>query len=142
MSFLNQSFEDILYRVHTWINEGSDWIIEKMKGQYLNILSYSPLIGSTYIELPDESKHSKKGLIKIKNDDNKCLLWCHVRHLNCVDKNPQIITKKDKEFVSRLNYEGINFTVSKKEYGKIEVLNEICINILCYERSCLSSLFI
>ena len=62
-----------------------------------------------------------KVLIDIQNDDNKCFLWCHVRHLNLVDKNPQGITKKDKELVSKRNYEGVNFPVSKKDYCKIEV---------------------
>ena len=61
-------------------------------------------MGSTYIELPSELQHPMKGLINIKNDD-KCFLWCHVRHLNLVDKNPQRITKEDKKLVSRLNYE-------------------------------------
>ena len=41
-------------------------------------------------------------------------LWCHVRNLNLIDKNPQRITKKDKEIVSKLNYDGVNFLVSKK----------------------------
>ena len=47
---------------------------------------YSPLIGSTYIELPEKLKHPMKGLIniKIKSNDNKCFLWCHIRHLNLV----------------------------------------------------------
>ena len=57
-------------------------------------------------------------------------LWCHVRHINIIDKNPQRITKKDKEFVSKLNYEGTNFPVSKKDYYQIEVQNKICINVL------------
>ena len=35
--------------------------------------------------------------------------------------------------VSKLNYEGINFPVSKKDYCKIEVQNKICINVFCYE---------
>ena len=49
------------------------------------------------------------------------------------DKNPQRITKEDKEFVNKLNYEEINFPVAKKDYGKIEVLNKICVNVFCYE---------
>ena len=60
-------------------------------------------------------------------------MWCHARHLNLIDKNPQRITKKDKELVSKLNYEKINFPVSKKDYCKIEVQNKICINVFCYE---------
>ena len=104
-----------------------------MEGCYLNVSSYSPLIGSTYIELPNELLHPTKGLINIQNDDNKCFLRCHIRHLNLIDKNPQRITKKDKELVSRLNYDKISFLVSKKDYCKIEVQNKICINVFCYE---------
>ena len=74
-----------------------------------------------------------KKRINIQNDDNKCFLWCHIRHLNSVDKSPQRITKEDKEFVDKLNYEGISFPVSRKDYSKIEVLIKICINTFCYE---------
>ena len=35
--------------------------------------------------------------------------------------------------VSKLNYEGVNFPVSKKDYCKIEVQNKIFINVFCYE---------
>ena len=35
--------------------------------------------------------------------------------------------------VSKLNYEGINFPISKKDYCKIEVQNKICINVFCHE---------
>ena len=79
---LDQSFQEILYRIDNWINQGSGWILKEIEGFYLNVSSYSPLIGSTYIELPNELKNSRKGLINIQNDDNKCFLWCHIRHLN------------------------------------------------------------
>ena len=55
-------------------------------------LHSSPLIGSTYIELPSglkKIKELKKGLINIKNNYNKCFLWCHIRHLNLVEKIPR-----------------------------------------------------
>ena len=60
-------------------------------------------------------------------------LWCHVRHLTFTDKNPQRITKKDREFVNKLNYEGIDFPISKKDYSKIELQNKIGINVFSYE---------
>ena len=69
-------------------------------------------------------------------------LWCHVRHLNCVDKNLGRITKKDWEIAKELNYSGVDFPVSKKDYSKIEVLNKININVFCYEKGCLPCLFI
>ena len=89
---LDQSFQEILYRIDNWINEGSGLIIEEIHNHSLNVSAYSPLIGSTYIKLPNELKHPKKGLIKIQNDYNKCFLWCHVRHLNFASKR---IIEKD-----------------------------------------------
>ena len=55
-----------------------------------------------------------KGLINIRNDDNKCFLWCHVRHLNCGSVNLSRITRKDKEIAESLNYSSVDFPVSKK----------------------------
>ena len=53
---LDQSFEEILYRIDNWINQESGWIIEEIHNQYLNVSSYSSLTVSTYIELPNELK--------------------------------------------------------------------------------------
>ena len=66
--------------------------------------------------MPDELKNPMKGFINTKKNDNKLFLLCHVRHLNLVEKIPQRITKEDKEIASRLDYERINFPVSKKDY--------------------------
>ena len=74
---------------------------------------YSPLIGSSFVELPSELQKSKKVLTNIKNNDNKCFLWRHVRHLNSVLKSPNRITKEDKKLVSGLNYEGIDEGIEK-----------------------------
>ena len=123
----------ILYRINNWINEGSDRIIESMEGIYLNISASRPLIGSRYMKLLDELKNSMKGLVNIQSNDNKCFLCCHVRHLKLIDKNPQRITKKDNEIVGKLDYEGLNFPVSKKDYCRIELQNKICINVFCYD---------
>ena len=74
-----------------------------------------------------------KDLINIQNDDNKCFLWCHVRYLDCNGKNLFRITKEDKKISKNLNYGGINFSVSKKDYFKIEVMNKINITVFSYE---------
>ena len=108
---LDKCFQEILYRIDNWIIEGSGWIIESIKGKYVNISMYSPLIRSSSAELPNELKNPKKGLINIKNNDKKCFLWCHVRHLNLIKKHPERI-KKDKKLANNLNYEGIEFPIS------------------------------
>ena len=43
------------------------------------------------------------------------------------------IAKKDREITKELNYSGVDFLVSKKDYSKILVLNKISINVFCYE---------
>ena len=75
----------------------------------MNICVYSPLSGCTYIELPCELENSVKDLINIKNNNNRCFLLCHIRHLNPLKSPPQGIKKADKEIINDLDYEGIEF---------------------------------
>ena len=57
---LETAFQDILYRIDNWINEGSGWIVELIESQYINISTYISLSGSPYIKLPVELKNPKK----------------------------------------------------------------------------------
>ena len=47
--------------------------------------------------------------------------------------HPERITKEGKNMVDDLDYEGIKFPVSKKDYCKIERQNSVYINVVCYE---------
>ena len=80
-----------------------------------------------------ELRSPRKGLINIKNKDQKCFLWCHVRHINPFKCHPGRIKKNDKRLASNLNYDGIEFPVKKKRFKKIEVQNNICVNVFGYE---------
>ena len=93
---MNKSFQEILYRVQNWINEGYGWIIELIHAQCIKMSTFRPLSGRSYINLPAELKKPKKGLINIKNNDQKCFLWCHIRLSNPLKIHPGRITKKDK----------------------------------------------
>ena len=94
---LENAFQEILYMIDAWINEGSGWIVESIESQYINILTYRPLSGSSYINLPKELRNPRKGLVNIKNKDQKCFLWCHVRHINPLKEHPERIKKIDKK---------------------------------------------
>ena len=72
-------------------------------------------------------------MINIKNKDDECFRWCHVRHLNPQEKDPQRIKRDDKQYVDKLNYNGITFPVSQKQYQKIEKQKSIKINVFGYE---------
>ena len=81
---LDKSFQEILYRIDNWINEGSGWVTESIEAEYVNISVYSPTSGGTYIKLPNKLKHSMKGLINIKNSYNKWFLWCQIALLKSI----------------------------------------------------------
>ena len=130
---LKLSKDQILNIIAQWISEGSGWTIESVDNHFLNIVEYTPLNGSSYIKLPSELNHHKKGLINLKNNDNECFRWCHIRRLNPQDKDPQRIKKSDKEYINKLDYSGIEFPVTTKQYNKIEKQNEININVFGYE---------
>ena len=94
---LGNSFQDILYLIDNWINKGSGWIVESIESQYINISTYRPLSGSSYMNLPVELRNPRTGLINIKNKDQKCFSWCHVRHINPSKEHPEKIGNVDKK---------------------------------------------
>ena len=63
---LEKAFQEILYSIEIWINEGPGWIIESIGSHYINTSTFRALLGSSYIKLPVELRNSKKGLINIK----------------------------------------------------------------------------
>ena len=63
---------------------------------HINISKYNPLVGSSYIKLPNKLDHPRKGLINIQNiDDIECFKQCLLRYLYPVDHDPRRITKLD-----------------------------------------------
>ena len=122
---LSMSRQEILNVIDKWVSEGSGWVIVRIDSHYINVTTYTPLHGLSYIDLPTELRNPKKGLINIKNKDDECFRWCHIKHLNPQEKNPQRIKKEDKEMINELNYEGIEFPVSQKHYNKVESQNSI-----------------
>ena len=71
--------------------------------------------------MPIELRSPRKGLINIKNNDQKCFLWCHVRHINLVEEHPgRIKIEFETDRISSIfNYEGIGFLVQEKDFNKI-----------------------
>ena len=130
---LKISSENIINKIAQWISEGSGWTVKEINDHYLNIAKYEPMKGSSYIQLPEELRNSAKGLINMKNKDNECFRWCHIRHINPQEKYPQRIKKVDKQYIEKLNYSGIEFPVCIKHYNKIEKQNSININVFGYE---------
>ena len=127
------SRQEILNVIDKWVSEGSGWVIDLIDSHYINVTLYKPLNGSSYMELPTELRNPKKGLINIKNKDDECFRWCHIRHLNPQTEHPERIKKEDKQSIEGLNCEGIEFPISQKHYNKVEKQNSIRINVFGYK---------
>ena len=89
----------IVENIQKSLEKGSGWIIDRVIDHTVSVSKYNPLAASSYIKLPRELHHPRKGLINIQNtNDNECFKWCLVRYLNPADGNPVSITKSDKDF--------------------------------------------
>ena len=114
---LENTFQEISYRIDNWINEGSGWIVELFGSQYTNISTYRPLLGSSSVRLSAELRSPKKGLINVKTNDQKGFLWCHVRHINPVKIHPEKITQNNKNLANDPDYDGVEFPADKKDFS-------------------------
>ena len=130
---LQTSRQELMKAIGQWISEGSGWTIQSVDGHYINITKYKPLMGSSYLDLPTWLRNPAKGLVNLKNKDNECFRWCHIRHLNPQDKDPQRIIKSDKEYIDKLDYSGITFPITIKQIDRIKKKNNIRINVFSYE---------
>ena len=93
------------------------------------------------MDLPVELRSPRKGLSNIKNKDQKCFLWYHVRYINPSKEHPEGILKTDEIMAGKRDYDGIEFPVQEKKFKKIEVKN-ICINVFGYENELLFPIYI
>ena len=139
---LELSQQEVLRKVANWMSEASGWVVNQVRRHYVNIANYNALEGSSYINLPPELKNPKYGLVNIKNKDNQCFLWCHIRRFNPQEIHPERIKKSDRLLVDNYDYTGVAFPVSTKHYSRIEAHNKVNINVFGYENKQVFTVYI
>ena len=130
---LNSAYEELKHRLDIWTGLGSGWIIDKIEDINIDIANYDPLAGSSYITLPPELNSSMKGLINLKNKDNECFKWCHIRFINPQNKDADRIKKQEKKIAETLDYRDINFPMKARDYELVEERFNINVNVFGYE---------
>ena len=89
---------------------------------------------SSYIKLPKELNDPRKDLMNIRDINGKeCFKWSLIRYLHPADHNPKNITKADKDFAKKLDFEDVNFPVKVRDIHKIENNNFIGISVFGYK---------
>ena len=112
--------------------EGTGWKFVKALNLQLHTVQYTPLRGSSYMKLP-KFLESKGAIINIKNDDDKCFLWCVLRALNLKDKNNERIDEDLKSKIETIDMGDIKYPVKLPDINEFERLNSsIAISVFAY----------
>ena len=115
-------------------SEGSGYTFVKVIKLVLHTTKWEPLYGSRYIPL-DPYLANKKAIINMKNEDDKCFMWCVLRALYPKNKNAERIDKDLKSKQDIINMKGIHYPVSLNGIKRFEDLNpNISISVLGYNK--------
>ena len=114
--------------------EGSNWVVLMPQRLVLHTTRWQPIYGSSYIPL-DPYIANKKAIINMKNEDDKCFMWCVLRALYPKNDHPERIDKDLKSKQDIINMKGICYPVSLKAIDHFEDLNpNISISVLGYNK--------
>ena len=100
---------------------GSGWYFKEVEKLEIHTVEFNPTKGSSYIPLPDWISN-KKAIVNIKNNDDKCFLWCILRYLHQKESHEEKIKDLEKYEFS-LKTKGITFPMKLKDISKFEKLN-------------------
>ena len=136
---INEIYEEMINEIEEEIQKvenavGSGWVFVEVESVVLHIDKWDPLKAGSYIELTKELKN-KNAIINMKNEDNKCFLWCVLRALNPKDKNAERIDKDLQSKENTLNMKGIDYPVDFRGIDRFERQNpDIAISLLGYTK--------
>ena len=130
---IKELFRSLLQRYQENLQEkmkGSDFAFDGVNYLYYGLNKISISKGGSYIDSPKWLK-GKKSTINPKNNDYKCFQYAVTLTLN-IDKingHPQRISKI-KPFLEEYNWKDIDFPTTSKDWKKLELNNEVALNIL------------
>ena len=124
-SFLQKYEENLQNKMR-----GSDFEFGGVNFLYYDFNKISLNRGGSYIDSPKWLK-DKKSTINPKNNDHKCFQYAITLALNLdnIDNHPERISKI-KPFIDQYNWKDIDFPSTSKDWRKLELNNEIALNIL------------
>ena len=124
----------IITSIQKSLGKSSGLIIDSVIDHTINISKYNPLAGCSYIKLPKELNHTRKGLINVQNsDENEWFKWSIVRYLNPVDCNAAKLQTLIKNLLKKVDLKDIKFAVKIRDIQKTKKNNSIDISVFGYE---------
>lgn len=116
-------YKEIEERLEDFSENGSGWTLSEIDCIDLNYTSINSIRGGCSLNL--KLKH-KRGLLNIKNTDERCLLYCIAGKF--LAKSIPLSEREKPEtyshFLKNFNLEGVNFPISVEEITKLENQNQ------------------
>ena len=109
---------------------GSEFVFDYVQLLYYKCHKINLNCGGSYIDSSDWIKNKKATINPINKKDNKCFQYAVTVALNYegIKKHPQRITK-NKPFINKYNWEGINYP-SENDWEKIKKNNVTIADVL------------
>ena len=125
--------EEEIQKVQETVSDSS-WMYSDVIKLVLHTTKWEPIYGSSYIPL-DPYLANKKAIINMKNEDDKCFMWCVLRALYPKNDHPERIDKDLKSKQDNINMKGICYPVNFRAIDRFEDLNpNISISVLGYNK--------
>ena len=129
---VNDAVDKIRYDFDNFLKRGSGWVLDKILKVYVNIGKYKPLKGSSYIQLPKELSNSRRGILNIQNQDNKCFMWSVLASIHPANDNRWRVGHYIR-YEHELDLTGLNFPMKVNHIPKFKRQNQISVNVFGYE---------
>jgi len=129
---IERAYVKLLKEKDDYIGRGSGFTLESIDGLLLAVYKYTPMGGSSYIQLP-EYIDRKRGTINPQNTDQECFKWAILaRHVteNLVDRYKYCVGENYKKHEKNYNFECISFPTPLSDIAKFEKSNKnVSINV-------------
>ena len=112
---------------------GSGWSLGDVHKIELKLSKYHPILGKSYIPLDPQLMH-KRGILNIKNKDERCFMWCVLAKLFPSKANPEL-TSSYKKHIGKLDFDDIEFPMKVDDIDMFEAQNPgLSINVYTWDK--------
>ena len=113
-------------QLEQFVQNGSGWVVDRVRDLYINFARYVQLCGGTYEPL---KLWRKQAIINTKNRDNQCLRWA-LRAAKFPTRDTQSSARPSKyPQHDGFDFTGVNFPTPLSEIPRVEQQNNLAINV-------------
>jgi hypothetical protein len=127
-AIVDDSFTKLLAEEETYCSRGSGFTLQSIDGLLLGVYKYTPMSGSSYIELP-KSIADKRAIIHPENNDQQCFKWA-ILAKHVTGENKFRVGRNYTDHEDKYSFEDISFPTTLRDILKFEKNNlNVSVNV-------------